>query len=341
MSTPKAAKVVTLGEIMLRLSTPGFSRFTQARSFGVVYGGGEANVALSLAVFGIPAAHVTRFPDNDMGRAAVDYFRTHGVDMSHTAFGGDRLGIYFLEVGASVRPSKVVYDRAGSSFATIQPGHINWDAAFEGATWFHWTGITPAISQGAADVCLEAIKEARKRGITVSGDLNYRKNLWKYGKTAAEVMPELASGCDIVFASRGDMEEILGHEIDPNLSDRFIVAARELMTRFTNIKQVVNTKRTSISANHNTLSAMLWNGETLLKTGTLDMNPIVDRIGGGDAFAAGFIYGMIAYESPKRALEFALAASVLKHSIEGDANLATVAEVEAVMRGEITGKLAR
>lgn len=337
----KPPKVVTLGEIMLRLSTPGFARFSQAQQLNVVYGGGEANVAASLAVLGIPAAHVTRFPDHDMGYAATAFFQKYGVDMSHVVYGGDRLGIYFLEVGASVRPSKVVYDRAGSSFASIEPGMIDWDAAFQHATWFHWTGITPAISAGAAAVCKEGIEEARKRGLTVSGDLNYRKNLWKYGKKASEVMPDLASGCDVVFASRGDMEEILGYTLDPNMSERFVNAARALMLKCPQIKQVVNTKRTSISANHNTLSAMLWNGEELIKTGTLEINPIVDRIGGGDAFAAGFIYGSLSYESPKKALEFGLAASVLKHSIEGDFNLATVAEVEAVMSGEVTGKLTR
>ncbi len=337
----KPPKVITLGEVMLRLSTPNHSRFVQARQLDVTYGGGEANVALSLAHFGIPAAHVTRFPDNDMGYAATALFRTYGVDMSHVVYGGDRLGIYFLEVGASVRPSKVVYDRAGSSFATIEPNMIDWDAVFGDATWFHFTGITPAISQGAADVCLQGVTEARKRGITVSGDLNYRKNLWKYGKSAAEIMPALAAGCDIVFASKGDMEEVLGYQITLEKGDKFTAAAAALQGKYPTIKKVVNTKRNSVSANHNTLSAMIYQDGVLHKTGTLEINPIVDRIGGGDAFAAGYIYGAITYQDDKQALEFALAASVLKHSIEGDANLATVAEVEAVMKGEVTGKLAR
>jgi 2-dehydro-3-deoxygluconokinase len=337
----KAPKVITLGEIMLRLSTPDFGRFIQARQFNVTYGGGEANVTLSLAHMGIAAGHVTRFPDNDMGRAATALFRTYGVDMSHVVYGGDRLGIYFLETGASVRPSKVVYDRAGSSFASISKGMVDWDAVFADATWFHWTGITPAISQGAADVCLEAITEAQKRGLTVSGDLNYRKNLWKYGKTAAQVMPELTAGCDIVFASKGDMEEILGQTTEPVNGERFLGAAQALIAKFPSIKQVVNTKRTSVSANHNTLSAMSYIDGVFNKTDTLEINPIIDRIGGGDAFAAGYIYGIITYNDPKKALEFALAAGVIKHSIEGDANLASVEEIEAIMRGEVTGKLAR
>lgn len=333
-------KVVTFGEIMLRLSTPNFSRFIQARQFDATYGGGEANVALSLAHLGIPSAHVTRFPDNDMGQAATALFKTYGVDMSHTVYGGDRLGIYYLEVGASVRPSKVVYDRAGSSFATISPGMIDWRSALQDAGWFHFTGITPAISQGAADACLEGIEVARSMGLTVSGDLNYRKNLWKYGKTAAEVMPDLAKGCDIVFASKGDMEEILGYEM-PAENDKWVAAAEALTALCPNIKKVVNTKRQSVSANHNTLSAMLYEGGEVYKTGTLEINPIIDRIGGGDAFAAGYIYGELVYQDAKKALEFGLAAGVIKHSIEGDANLATVAEIEAIMRGEVTGKLSR
>ncbi|MES2389069.1 MAG: sugar kinase [Bacteroidota bacterium] len=334
-------KVITFGEIMLRLSTPGHSRFSQAECFNATYGGGEANVAVSLAHFGVPAGHVTRFPDHEVGHAAALLLRKYGVDTSHIVYGGPRIGIYFLETGASVRPSKVVYDRAGSSFEHIQPGMLNWEQIFADASHFHWTGITPAISQGAADTCLEAIKTANRMGITVSGDLNYRKNLWQYGKKASEVMPELAAGCDLLFASRSDMEEILGGPVQDTEADRFVNTCKEMTRRCPRAQKIVNTRRSSVSASHNTLHAMLWDGEKLIKTGIQEINPIIDRIGGGDAFVAGYLYALRHYHTDKDVLEFALAASVLKHSIPGDANLVTAAEVEPIMRGETGGKLSR
>lgn len=334
-----AGKVITFGEIMGRLSTPANGRFTQATSFNVTYGGGEANVAIALAYMGQPAAHVTRFPDNDLGAAATMLLRKYGVDTSKIIYGGNRLGLYFLETGASVRPSKVVYDRANSSFAEIKPGMINWDEVFKGAVWFHWTGISPAISQGAADVCLEAIEAANRLGLTVSADINYRKNLWQYGKKPIDVLPALIKGCHILFASKGDMEEIVGPSTDAG--DKFNSACERITAAFPNIRMIVNTKRGSVSASHNTLSAVLWKNGELLKTKTFDINPIVDRIGGGDAFVAGFVYGYLHLNSLQKVIEFGVAASVLKHSIEGDANLCSVAEIEAVAAGETSGKLSR
>jgi 2-dehydro-3-deoxygluconokinase len=335
-------KIVTFGEIMLRLSTPGFSRFIQADNFNATYGGGEANVAISLAQFGLPAEHVTRFPDNDLGKAATGLLRKYGVQTHNILYGGDRLGIYFLETGAISRPSKVVYDRAGSSFAQLEPGMFNWEEIFKDAGWFHWTGITPAISDGAARVCLEAIKAANKLGITVSSDTNYRRNLWQYGKTAREVMPELVAGCDLIICSKGDAADMFG--IEPNKKEEgsnFVSVCKQLIERFPKVKKIVNTKRESISASHNTLSGVLWNGKEYLKTPVHQINPIIDRIGGGDAFMAGLIYGMLTYKNDQKALDFAVAASALKHSVEGDANLVTATEVEPVMQGDSSGKLLR
>ena len=333
--------VITFGEIMMRLSTPGFARFTQATNLNITYGGGEANVAVSLAYFGIPAAHVTRFPDNDLGQAATAMLRQHRVNTDHILFGGDRLGLYFLETGAVARASKVVYDRAGSAFAQLQPGMINWEAVLQNAQWFHWTGITPAISEGAAQSCLEAIQVANKMGITVSADINYRKNLWQYGKSAHEVMPELVAGCDLIVSSVGDAADILQIVPESNSSDKFVSVSQQIMQQYPRINRIVNTKRGSVNASHNTLAGMLWNGQELIQTPTHDITHIVDRIGGGDAFMAGLIYGFLNYHDDQLALNFAVAASALKHTIEGDANLVTVAEVEPVMQGDSSGRLKR
>lgn len=333
-------KVVTFGEVMMRLTPPGYQRILQAQSYGITFGGGDANVAISLAHFGVPAEHVTRFPAHDLGQAATAFLRWHGLETSHIVYGGKRLGLYFYEQGAISRASKVVYDRADSSFADITPGMIDWEAVFAGAGWFHWTGITPAISQGAADALLEGLKVAKAKGLTISADVNYRKNLWQYGKKAEEVMPTLTEYCDLIFASRKDMEEMYAVKAEET-GDKFSSVARQVMDRYPRIKRVVNTKRGSVSANHNILSAMLFNGEVLIKTDTMEINPIVDRIGGGDAFCAGLIYGLLAYGDEEKALNFALAASVLKHAVEGDANIVSVAEVELVASGDTSGKLSR
>ncbi|WP_161890442.1 sugar kinase [Pontibacter russatus] len=334
-------KVITFGEIMLRLSTPDYARIIQSTHFEATYGGGEANVAVSLAQLGVGAAHVTRFPDNELGKAATNLLRKYGVDTQHILYGGDRLGIYFLETGASVRASKVVYDRSHSAFAALEPDMIDWDVVFADAGWFHWTGITPAISAGAAACCAKAIEVANQKGLTVSADINYRKNLWQYGKTASEVMPDLIAGCDIIVSGKGDAKDILN--ISPRKTEANELASvfSQIMARFPKVRKIVNTTRGSVSATHNTLSGMLWDGQQMLETQTYDINPIVDRIGGGDAFMAGFIYGQLAYANDQKALDFGVAASVLKHTIRKDANLATVEEVEALLNGNTSGKLVR
>ncbi len=344
-------KVITFGEIMLRLSTPGYLRFGQARQFDATFGGGEANVAVSLANYGIDAAFVTRLPDNDIAKACIKDLRSYGVDTSKIVFGGDRVGIYFLETGAVARPSKVVYDRAGSSIATIQPGMIDWKKVFEGADWFHWTGITPALSQGAADVCLEAVRAANALGVTVSCDLNYRKNLWKYGKTAGEVMPALVEGCDIILGNEEDADKVFG--IKPEGFDvtatggaidqgRFRSVGEQLMKRFPRAKKVIITLRGSINANHNTWGGVLWDGAKLYESPRYDITHIVDRVGGGDSFMGGLIYGLLSFPGDDRkALNFAVAASCLKHTIFGDYNQVTVAEVENLMKGDASGRVAR
>ena len=336
---------------MLRLSTPGYLRFGQARQFDATFGGGEANVAVSLANYGIDAAFVTRLPDNDIAKSCLKDLRSYGVDTSRIIFGGDRLGIYFLETGAVARPSKVVYDRAGSSIATIQPGMIDWKKVFEGADWFHWTGITPALSQGAADVCLEAVRAANALGVTVSCDLNYRKNLWKYGKSAGEVMPALVEGCDIILGNEEDADKVFG--IKPEGFDvtatggaidqrRFQSVGEQLMKRFPRAKKVIITLRGSINANHNTWGGVLWDGKTLYQSPRYDITHIVDRVGGGDSFMGGLIYGLLSFPGDdQKALNFAVAASCLKHTIFGDYNQVTVAEVENLMKGDASGRVAR
>ncbi len=327
---------------MLRLSTPGYARVVQSTHFDATYGGGEANVAVSLAQFGVPAAHVTRFPDNELGKAATNLLKKWGVDTSHVLFGGDRIGIYFLETGASVRASKVIYDRSHSAFSGLEPAMIDWDQVFEGAGWFHWTGISPAISAGAAACCKAAIDAARQKGITVSADINYRKNLWQWGKSVQDVMPELITGCDLIVAGKGDAKDILNIKGNGASDEEVeISVARQIMDRFPNIRKIVNTSRGSVSATHNTLSGNLYDGERMLRTTTYDINPIVDRIGGGDAFIAGVIYGMLAYQNDQKALDFGVAASVLKHTILEDANLATVEEVETLLAGNTSGRLVR
>lgn len=345
------AKVVTFGEIMLRLSTPGYLRFAQARQFDATFGGGEANVAVSLANYGIDTDFITRLPDNDIARSCVRDLRSYGVGTSNIVYGGDRVGIYFLETGAVARPSKVVYDRAGSSIATIQKGMIDWPAVFAGADWFHWTGITPALSQGAADVCLEAIQAAGKLGLTVSCDLNYRKNLWKYGKKASEIMPALVEGCDIILGNEEDADKVFG--IKPEGFDvtatggaidqkRFQSVGEQLMARFPRAKKVIITLRGSINANHNTWGGVLWDGSTLYQSPRYDITHIVDRVGGGDSFMGGLIYGLLTYKGEdQKALNFAVAASCLKHTIFGDFNQVTVKEVENLMAGDASGRVAR
>ncbi len=345
------AKIVTFGEIMLRLATPGYLRFGQADELSATFGGGEANVAVSLANYGMDVEFVTRLPENDIAQACVKDLRKHGVKTDNIIYGGTRLGIYFLETGAVARASKVIYDRAHSAVSEIEPGMIDWDKVFEGAEWFHWTGITPAISQGAADVCLEAIKAANRRGLTVSCDLNYRKNLWKYGRTAAEVMPELVEGCDIILGNEEDAEKVFGIKpegFDATATAGDVHAAEfesvcvQLMRRFGKAKKVIITLRGSINANHNTWGGVLYDGKTLYQSPRYDITHIVDRVGGGDSFMGGLIYGLMTHPGDDQyALDFAAAASCLKHTIYGDYNEVNVAEVENLMKGDGSGRVSR
>lgn len=345
------SKVITFGEIMLRLATPDYLRFSQATTLSATFGGGEANVAVSLANYGVDVEFVTRLPKNDIAAACVGELRKYGVGVNNIVYGGERLGIYFLETGAVARPSKVVYDRAHSSISTIETGMIDWEKVFEGADWFHWTGITPAISASAAEVCLEACKAANRLGVTVSCDLNFRKNLWKYGKTAAEVMPALVECCDVILGNEEDAEKVFG--IKPEGFDvtatggeveqaAFESVCRQMMERFPRAKKVIITLRGSINANHNTWGGVLFDGEKLYASPRYDITHIVDRVGGGDSFMGGLIYGLREYKGDdQRALNFAVAASALKHTIYGDFNLVTVAEVENLMKGDGSGRVAR
>lgn len=344
-----AKKVVTFGEIMLRLAPPGFLRFGQARSFDVLYGGGEANVAVSLANYGVPVNYVTRLPNNDLGEACIQFVQQYGVGTDSIVRGGERLGIYFLETGAAQRGSKVVYDRANSSLATIKRGMIDWQTVFADADWFHWTGITPAISEGAADVCLEAAQVAKEMGLTVSCDLNFRAKLWKWGKKAGEVMPELVRHSDIAIGNEEDADKVFGIKApDADVSAgkveaegyKYVCAA--LAERFPNLSAIAITLRGSLSASHNTWSGVLWHKGAFYSAPVYDIVHIVDRVGGGDSFGAGLIYGLRTYgEDVQKALDFAVAASCLKHSILGDFNLVTVDEVEKLMGGDASGRVSR
>ncbi|MBK8965825.1 MAG: sugar kinase [Lewinellaceae bacterium] len=343
-------KIVTFGEIMLRLAPPGFQRFSQANSFDVIYGGGESNVAVSLANYGLPVEFVTRLPNNDLGECALMEMRKRNVGTSHVLRGGERLGIYFLEMGAVARGSKVVYDRAHSGMASIEAGMIDWDSVLKDAQWFHWTGITPAISQGAADATREAIAAANRLGVTVSTDLNYRKNLWKYGKKSSEVMPELVAGCDVILGNEEDAEkhfDIHPEGVDVTKGDTmdasaYISVCQQLMKRFPRCKKAITTLRGSISASHNSWTGVLYDGQKLYEAPTFQITHIVDRVGGGDSFMGGLIYGLIAYPGDdQKALNFAVAASCLKHTIYGDANLVTVAEAEKLMTGDASGRVSR
>jgi 2-dehydro-3-deoxygluconokinase len=340
--------VVTFGEVMLRLSPPDCQRFVQARSLDMTFGGAEANVAASLAAFGVPVEYVTRLPANEFGETCLRFLREHGIGTRHIARGGDRLGIYFLEMGSSYRASQVVYDRAGSALATMRRGMVDWQAAFAGADWFHWTGITPAVSAGAAEACAEAVQKARTLGLNVSCDLNYRSKLWKWGKAAGEVMTDLVKLCDVAVANEEDAEQVFGIKApEADVAAGKVEAAayayvcNEMARRFPNLRRIAITLRGSLSASHNTWSAVLWEEGRMHDAPVYDIAPIVDRLGAGDSFTAGLIYGLRAYRDTKQALDFAAAASCLKHTIWGDFNAVTVAEVEKLMKGDVSGRVKR
>lgn len=345
-------RIVTLGEVMLRLKSPQFERLFQSPLLEATFGGGEANVAASLARFGLEAAFVTVLPNNLLGDAAIAELRRHGVETLHIVHGGERLGIYFLEAGSNQRPSVVIYDRSHSSIAEADPGTFDWDTVFEGASWFHISGITPALSQSAADLSLAAVQAAKVRGITVSCDYNYRGKLWKYGKKAPEVMHELVRHIDVGIANEEDCQLSLGitaeatageEQMKPGEGElaRYESLCRKVFDFFPNLKYQAITLRESYSASHNGWSACLFNGREFFGSARYDLTHIVDRVGAGDAFAAGLIYSLSTGMEDEAALNFAVAASALKHTIPGDLNLVTLSEVQALLAGNTTGRVQR
>ncbi len=339
--------IVSFGEIMLRLAPPGFERFLQTPRFDATFGGGEANVAVALASFGLPAVYATALPENPIGEAAIAELRRFGVDTSKIVRRKGRIGIYYLEAGANQRASKVVYDRDNSAIALAKPGDFDWDAIFDGAGWFHVTGITPAISASAAALALESARKAREKGITVSCDLNYRKNLWKWGRTACEVMRELMPFVDIAIANEEDVQMALGIQADVDVHSGDLDRAQyekltaKVLAAYPELKAIAITLRESRSASHNGWSACLNNRKEFLVSRHYEITHIVDRVGGGDSFAGGLIYGMLQLGGHQEALEFAVAASCLKHSILGDFNRSTVEEVRALLKGDGSGRVQR
>ena len=330
-------KLITFGEVMMRLSPPGYEKFSQASSFELVYGGGEANVAISCAYLGMKAAHVTRFPNNALGKAATQFLRRNWLSTEHVIYGDNMLGKYFLEKGAVHRPSEVIYEREGSAFSLIQPEMIDWNEVLKDADWFHWTGITPAISSGAAQCCLDAVKTANKLGITVSGDINSRNNMWKYGKTMQEIIPELVKHTNVVITSSRGIREMfhLGND-----SDKFKDLAKKLIQHFPSINKVIKKTRRTISASHHQIQGKIWNGKKYIKTEMLNITHIIDRVGTGDAFAAGLIYGLLHFDD-KEAMDFATAACALKHTIPGDVNTVSLENVKSLMEGNTSGAIIR
>jgi 2-dehydro-3-deoxygluconokinase len=339
--------VVTLGEVMLRLKSPAFERLFQSPMLEATFGGAEANVAASLAQFGVQARFASAVPANNVGDACLASLRALGVDVSAVRRGGERLGVYFLENGSNQRPSRVTYDRTGSSIASARAADFDWDAVFADADWFHVTGVTPAISATAADLSIAAAKTARERGLTVSCDFNYRTNLWKYGKRAPDVMRELVGFATIGVANEEDCQNALGIDADVNVErgdlahEKYRALAEKVLAVFPKLEKLAITLRTSHSADHNGWSAVLHNRKEMLASRQYDIADIVDRVGAGDSFAAGLIYGLRTYGDDQRALEFATAASCLKHSIPGDINRVGVAEVEALMAGDASGRVKR
>lgn len=338
----------SFGEIMLRLSPPGFERFLQTPVFMATFGGGEANVAVSLAQFGASARFITILPEaNPLADGVIGELRRFNVDAGHIARAPGRMGIYFVETGANQRPSKVLYDRAHSAMAEAKPGAIDWDSALQGAGWFHITGITPAIGASCAELALESLRKARELGIQTSCDLNFRKNLWKWGKQACEVMPQLVKLTDICIANEEDCQKALSIHVDIEVEsgslerEKYSELAERVLATYPNLKMIAITLRESKSASHNRWSACLRTGKEFLLSRRYDITHIVDRVGGGDSFAAGLIYGLTHLPEPAQALDFAVAASALKHSVPGDFNRFSADEVRALMKGGGSGRVER
>ncbi len=345
-------QIVSFGEIMLRLKSPGFERLLQSPMLEATFGGGEANVAVSLAHFGLETAFVTVLPANAIGDARIGFLRGHGVETKNIQRQGERMGLYFLEAGANQRPSKVIYDRAHSALAEASADSFNWDQLLAGASWFHVSGITPAISAHAAELALAAMQAAKRNGLTVSCDYNYRKNLWKYGKSAPEIMPDLVRCADVGIANEEDCQLALGIKVDRTAGSQpaengqidpayYQLLCEKVLAAFPNLKYQAITLRESFSADHNGWSACLHNRQEFLVSRRYDVTDIVDRVGTGDAFAAGLIYGLHTGMADGAALEFAAAASCLKHSIPGDMNFCTLDEVKQLLSSGGTGRIQR
>ncbi len=342
------AEFLSFGEIMLRLKTPGHERFFQSPAFEATFGGGEANVAVALSNYGLSSGFITALPDNDIGASAIGELRRFGVDTAHIRRSGDRVGIYFLETGANQRPSKVIYDRAHSAIGECKPGDFDWDTILKGAKWLHITGITPALTQDTADLSIECVKAAKAAGVTVSCDFNYRGKLWKYGKTAPEVMSELVKYVDVGIANEEDCQKSLGISVDVDVetgeldTKKYEALSEKVLELYPDMSTIAITLRESHSADRNGWSACLRDRKQGFKLSKhYDLTDIVDRVGGGDSFASAFIYGMNAYEDRQQSLEFAVAASCLKHSILGDFNRVSVSEVEGLMGGDGSGRVQR
>jgi|SRR6218665_1321731 len=339
------SKVVTFGEIMLRLSTERHLRFSQAKAFSATYGGGEFNVAVSLNNYGISAEFVTRLPENELGQCALREMRKMNVGSQNVIFGGDRLGVYFLETGAGTRGSNVVYDRTNSAIATIDSQAFDWEKIFEGKTWFHFSGITAAISESAAAACLIAVQTAQRLGLTISCDLNYRSKLWKYGKQPSEVMPQLLSYCHVILGDIDTAYFMLGIEkVNPEYTDETALQGfyGALFQQCPNLKIAATTLRYSVSASHQRIGGILYDGHTIYKAAVKEVTPVVDRVGTGDAFMGGLIYSLIATpQDLQQTINFAVAACCLKHTIVGDYNLVSVDEVDAIVNGDGSGKVSR
>lgn len=343
-------KIVTFGEIMVRLSAPDYLKLIQTNTFEVSYAGAEANVAVSLANYGMQTDYITCLPNNPIAERCIMDLRGHKVGVENIQRSGKRMGILYIETGSNARPSKIYYDREDSSIATIPEDSLDWKEILGDATWFHWTGITPALSENAAKECLKAIKIANELGVIVSCDINYRSNLWRYGKTATEVMPEMVAGSDVILGNEEDCEKVFGikplnfdaantrGEVDQS---SFLSVCQQMMKMFPRCKKMVVTLRGAVNANHNTWSGVLYNGCDLIESKRYDITDIVDRVGGGDSFMGGLIYGLLNYNDDKKALEFATAASCLKHTLKGDFNLVTVQEVECLMEGDESGRVKR
>lgn len=344
------SKVVTFGEIMVRLGAPDYLKLIQANRFDVSYAGAEANVAVSLANYGIETDYITCLPDNPVAERCIMDLRGHKVGVDHIQRSGTRMGVLYLETGSNSRPSKVYYDREGSSFATIAPGSIDWMSILKGADWFHWTGITPSLSDNAANECLNAVKCAKSLGLTVSCDINFRANLWKYGKNASEVMPKLVAWSDIILGNEEDFDKVFGIKPTGFEADRagsfvdqmsFRSVCEQMRSLFPQSKKIGLTLRGAINANQNTWGGVLYNGSDFFTSRRYEITDIVDRVGAGDSFMGGLIFGLLYYKEDQKALDFAVAASCLKHTLKGDYNLETINEVESLVNGNSSGRVLR